>query len=187
MIESPPKTSQNRIYLIGMMGSGKSTIARMLAKQLDWTWIDTDACVERNANLTVADIFAQSGEDAFRKREWECVQQAAGHKNVVVSCGGGAPCYYDAINVLLTTGVVIYLRASTDSLVSRLEKTDQSRPLLFQTDLPLREQIDRLLAQREEVYKRAHIIIDTDAKTEEDLLRELLSLVGSISDMTLQR
>jgi shikimate kinase len=175
MSEAKHTNRVTRIYLIGMMGSGKSTIARGLAKHLDWTWIDTDACIERNSRLSIAEIFEQRGEEDFRRLEWECVQQAMVVPNAVVSLGGGAPCFYDAISSLLSSGTVVYLKANVDALLSRVATDDQMRPLLLQSDVGVEEKIRSLLEQRREVYERAHVTIETDGKTEEQVEEELVN------------
>lgn len=175
MSEPKHNIQAHRIYLIGMMASGKSSVARMLAQRLQWTWIDTDACVERSSQLSIAEIFEQSGEDVFRRQEWECVRQAMVVPNAVVSLGGGAPCFYDAISSLLSSGTVVYLKANVEAILSRIARDNQIRPLLSQSDFSIEEQIRRLLEQRRQVYEQAHVTIETDGKTEEQVEEELFN------------
>jgi shikimate kinase len=165
-----------RIYLIGMMGVGKSTIARLVAQRLEWIWIDTDACVERNSCLTIAEVFSLFGEEEFRRREWGCVQQTIKFRNIVVACGGGTPCFYNAMDLMLDSGIVIYLKSGIDALVERL--MTETRPLLTGTDISLKERLHILLEEREPVYLRASYTLDTDHQTEEQVAERVLELIS---------
>lgn len=158
----PQATHPRRLYLIGMPGSGKSTIARSVASALGWTWIDTDACVERLSHIPIPEIFARDGEDVFRKREWECVRQAAKTDQAVISCGGGVPCFFNAIDLLLNTGLVIYLHASPDVLLRRLSTGIADRPLLMQKGSPPERILAHMLEQREAAYLKSHSVIRTN-------------------------
>ena len=163
-----------RIYLIGMMGAGKSTVARKLAEKLRWVWADTDACVERRSGMPVHEIFAKYGEEEFRKREIECLRQSMRSGNVIIACGGGAPCYSKAMDMMLSSGHVIYLEAQIDTLVSRLSADPGKRPILGNEDKPLKDQLKMLMDQREPVYRRAHAVVTTDTLSELDVVDHIL-------------
>src|SRR5690554_1165668 len=139
----------SRLILIGMPGAGKSTVARRVAGQLSWVWMDTDACVEQISMLSIAEIFSRHGEEEFRKRDWECVRQAVKTRFAVISCGGGAPCFFNAIDLLLKSGTVIYLHASPHVLYERLRKDNTDRPLLMQQGKATEQLLEETLRQRE--------------------------------------
>lgn len=165
-----------RVYLIGMAGVGKSTLAQIVARHLRWICIDTDACVERNSCLSVSEIFALFGEQEFRRREWQCLRQTTKYRDIVVACGGGAPCFNHAMEMMLASGTVIYLKANITTLIGRLGEQVQSRPLLAGSDVLLSERLSILLDAREQVYSQAHYVIETDGLSAEDVVSQILSL-----------
>lgn len=167
--------SPRRIFLIGMPGSGKSTIARAVAREFGWTWIDTDACVERITRMTIPDVFSEFGEDEFRKREWECLRQAARTDEAVISCGGGVPCFFDAADLVLASGTVIYLHASPHVLLERLSTGIADRPLLLRKDTTPERILAQILSQREAFYNRAHHVIRTDGMSVDEVRNEVCS------------
>ncbi len=168
----------HRIYLIGMMGVGKSTIARLIAQRLGRIWVDSDACVERNSCMTIAELFTHYGEEEFRRREWECIRQTIKIRDLVVACGGGAPCFYGAMDLMLSSGITIYLGAEIDTLVGRLMMEAHTRPLLTGTDISLKDRLHMLLEKREPVYQRAHYSIATDGLTEEHVAERVLKILN---------
>jgi shikimate kinase len=149
------------IWLVGMMGAGKSTVGPRLARRLARPFIDTDEEVERRAGKTIAEIFEQEGEDAFRALEGEVVA-AAGRDGAVVALGGGAIARPGAAERLATRGVLVYLRARPSTLLERIGDPG-SRPLLAGLDRRERlARIERLLSEREGAYGRARIVVDVD-------------------------
>lgn len=118
------------IALIGMMGAGKTTIARRLAKRLSRIAVDTDAEIERHTGRRIPEIFATEGEGAFRLLEHEVVRELAKHPDLVVSLGGGAVLADANVAELLLTGVLVELRASPEVLIERLKRSANDRPLL---------------------------------------------------------
>ena len=106
-MQTPPST----IYLIGFMGSGKSTVGRALADALGYDFIDTDTFVETRFHQRIVDMFASVGEATFRRRERLALEELAGMERTVLATGGGLPCYEDSIELLLETGLVIYFRS----------------------------------------------------------------------------
>lgn len=149
-----------RLFLVGMPGSGKSTLGTFVAGELGWRFVDTDAMVEREAGMTVASLFAIRGELYFRQLEREALCHSLAYPEpVVVATGGGLPCQGDSMNLMLAVGLVLYLRASLGELIMNLREGVQSRPLLAQadSDSALRERLFNLLSKREAFYSKAHV------------------------------
>ena len=152
------------LYLVGMMGAGKSTTGQVLAKQLGYHFIDTDTLITQLTGQPVADIFAQSGEDHFRQLESQVLSEVSAHTKLVVATGGGI--VLGAKNwSYLRHGLVVWLDATPDHLWQRL-KNDQSRPLL-QAPNP-KEVLTDLLIQRRPLYRQAdvHILLKADQSVE---------------------
>jgi shikimate kinase len=168
------------IYLIGFMGSGKSTAGRKIASSLHWTFIDTDKLVEEQNSSTVAEIFAARGEKYFREAEAKALQTVSARSRTVVACGGGTPCSAENISIMKNTGVVVYLRLPVETLVSRLEKSRTIRPLLQGArDTDMTTRVQDLLEQRVEWYEQADIIADSLNMTVEELTARLADLIRS--------
>lgn len=150
-----------RIYLIGFMGSGKSTFGKKLAAKLDWPFIDTDKAIEAHHGKTIAEIFSTEGESAFREMEQSYLHDTLTMDHVVISCGGGTPCFFDNMNWMLAHGQVIYLKVAEGHLYDRLRSRAGKRPLIAnKTEEELRQYIHDTLTMREAFYLRAHQIID---------------------------
>lgn len=153
---------RNNIILIGFMGSGKTTFGKWIEKNQGMQLIDTDSLIVEQQDMSINDIFAQHGEEYFRKLETECLEELNRKhvQNAVVSVGGGLPLRDVNGELLHKLGIVVYLRAGVDTLVKRLSH-DSSRPLLAGGDMEAK--IKRLMGEREGIYeKRADLIIDTD-------------------------
>lgn len=149
------------IYLIGFMGSGKSTAGKKLASLLDWSFIDLDKRVEEHCGKTIPEIFSDEGENYFRTVETEILKNLKSQENTVISTGGGTPCHSDNMDHMLETGLTIYLKLTPGQLKSRLIESTGKRPLI--KDLgneSLLSFIEEKLRFREKCYKRAEIIID---------------------------
>ena len=155
------------VWLVGMMGAGKSTVGRIVARQLDRPFVDTDAEVERAAGRSIAEIFAGEGEPAFRGREREAVEAVCG-REAVVALGGGAMAQPGARERLAGSGIVVYLRSRPETLLARLGPS-AGRPLLGEGGAGERlERLRDLLGDREPAYQTASLIVDTDdARPEE--------------------
>lgn len=156
------------IFLIGMMGSGKSTIGARLAELLVLPFVDSDVAIQTAEDRSVQQIFEQEGEGYFREKEQQLLQQLPQQAGVV-ACGGGLPCFFNNMELLTAKGIVIYLEASPALLYDRI-KGDSQRPKL--QDFAAFEQ---LLTDREVVYNKAHFKIDAKQSVEE-LVAEVLSL-----------
>ena len=152
------------IFLVGMMGSGKSSVGPLLAERLGRSFVDADRLVEQIAGRRIAEIFAQDGEAAFRKLERDAIDQA-GAGGAVVALGGGAIAQPGAAERLAELGQVVYLRAGIDALLERVGEA-RDRPLLAGLDAAgRRARLAELLAEREAAYLRATVVVDTDDRS----------------------
>jgi shikimate kinase len=150
----------NKIFLIGFMGCGKTTIGRLLAAQLNWEFVDLDEHIVAHEQMSIEQIFAVRGEPYFRRMELMLLERLIGHDRLVIALGGGTP-VQEAAWPLLRHGIVIYLRCHPDELFRRL-KDDHQRPMLGR--MPPYERllhIKNLLSVREPFYRRADFIIDS--------------------------
>ena len=154
------------------MGCGKTTHGKKLAKNLGYRFIDLDQWIENQHDLTVAEIFAQYGEEAFRDMETEAIKNLLIEEEVVISTGGGAPCHNDNMKLLRSGGLTIYLKLSPAALADRLTYSKTKRPLLAgkrkEELIPL---IETMLADRIPYYESAHIVIDGLGGVDERLLK----------------
>jgi shikimate kinase len=149
------------VYIIGFMGSGKSTTGKKLASMLGWSFIDLDTRIEEHTGKKIPELFSIYGEEYFRKIESEVLRKLKSQNNTVISTGGGTPCHGDNMEFMLETGLTIYLKLTPAQLKSRLSESKGERPLLKDiTDGNLQNFIEERLALREEVYSRAEIHID---------------------------
>ena len=124
------------IFLIGMMGSGKSTTGEQLAKLLGWPFIDLDLRIEDQQRCSIAQIFSEKGEKGFRLLEREALQSVLALASpAVIACGGGTPCFFDNMENMKNSGWVVYLQTPVEVLKKRLVSGDPERPLLSDRDL----------------------------------------------------
>jgi shikimate kinase len=149
------------VYIIGFMGSGKSTAGRKLATSLGWSFIDLDRRIEEKAGKTIPQIFSQNGEEYFRKVESETLRELDSELKTVVSTGGGTPCHGLNMDLMLDTGLTVYLKMTPIQLVNRLLESSGERPLINNIpDNKLKDFIEQKLAVREKWYLRAKIIVN---------------------------
>lgn len=151
--------SRRCAVLIGMMGAGKSEVGELLAEQLGYDFVDTDSLIVKKAGKSVAKIFREDGEQAFRDLEREVIRELRGAENLVIATGGGAPVDKQNRRVFISIGHMIYLKASPRELYLRV-KNDRGRPLL-QVENPVK-QLEEILAERKDYYEEADIVIDTE-------------------------
>ena len=150
------------IILIGFMGSGKSTIGRILSEKYELKHIDTDWYIEKEQNMKISDIFSKKGEEYFRNLETECIKKLIDRykDNIVVSVGGGLPVKDVNRKLLHTLGTVVYLKAEVSTLENRLSG-DNKRPLLKGGDL--HGKIISLMEKRQAIYEQtSDLIVKTD-------------------------
>ncbi|WP_290696839.1 shikimate kinase [Lacinutrix sp.] len=169
------------IILLGYMASGKSKIGKELAKILNYEFKDLDNVIEIEENKSVKDIFRDSGELYFRKKEKEYLDTLLKHsKNTIISLGGGTPCYYDTIDSLINNKSLktVYLKVSIEVLVDRLKKEKSKRPLItkIETNELLAEFIGKHLFERSYYYNKAEIKINANDSVDtivEDIILRL--------------
>ena len=152
-----------RIILIGYMGSGKTTIGRALSKETGMMFYDLDWYIESRMRKTVSQIFAEKGEEGFRKIEYNLLHEVAEFEDVIISCGGGTPCFFDNMDYLNQQGDVVYLKATPETLYKHLLMAKVERPLLKdKTPEELIAYITEHLKEREPFYGKARHILDVN-------------------------
>lgn len=159
-----------KIFLIGFMGSGKSTIGRKLAQSLQFDFVDLDKLIETNAGMSIAAYFKEHGEEQFRELERNVLQQTAYRENTVIATGGGAPCYYNSLDWMKSQGKVVYISMDPKALADRLKHSKTERPLI--KDFSFEELVDFIsvkLASRDVYYKKADFIVSGIDLTAEKL------------------
>jgi shikimate kinase len=166
------------IYLVGLMGAGKTTIGRQLAKALKLPFYDSDKAIEERTGVDIPTIFEFEGEDGFRDREQKMIQQLAEMRGIVLATGGGAILREENRNILKKNGFIVYLQCSIDRIVERTRR-DTQRPLL-QTENP-RARIETLFVQREPLYLScADFKVDTGVMSSKDVVGRILEAYQSI-------
>jgi len=160
-----------KIFLIGYMGSGKTTIGKRLAWQTGFDFVDTDSFIEMQQGMTISEIFAQKGEAAFREMEHKALLDLQIREFTVTSTGGGLPCHNDNMDLMLACGKVVYLKTSPQELARRLFRSHKERPLIKgKTKYELQQYIAEQLAVRETFYNRANAVLDTEKYSMEEVL-----------------
>ena len=160
------------IFLIGMMGAGKSTVGRLLARRCGFEYIDCDRELEARSGVTIATVFELEGEEGFRRREAALLDELTQRPRTVLATGGGAVLREETRARLRERGLVIFLRASADEILRRTHG-DKVRPLLQTQDR--RARIAKLLATREPLYEAtAHVIVQSNAGNPNRLVARLL-------------
>lgn len=173
-----------RIILIGYMGAGKTTVGKALAQELNLTFYDLDWYIEERYRRTVPQLFAERGEVGFREIEKRVLHEVAEFEDVVISSGGGTPCFFDNMDYMNGQARTVYLKASSDVLFRHLKMGKTERPLLKnKTDEELKQYIQDSLAAREPFYSKAQYMLDVTLlenyekiKDSVRLLRELLNI-----------
>ena len=174
----------NRIILIGYMGAGKTTIGKARSKELGATFYDLDWYIESRMRKTVAQIFAEKGEEGFRKMEYNMLHEVAEFENVIISCGGGTPCFFDNMDYLNQQGQTVYLKADPEVLYNHLLMGKVERPLIKGKSPEelitfIRQQLDK----REPYYSKAKYTLDVSLmdnyekiKISVDKIKEILGI-----------
>lgn len=166
------------IALIGFMGSGKTTVGRLLAVRLGMKFIDLDDVIKDKLGMEITEIFSNYGEKYFRDVESQVVKEVfTGIDNSVIACGGGVVLKDDNVRIINQNSVVVYLRISPYEAYSRLLSC-RDRPLLNVSNRL--EVINQLMRVREPLYLRtAHIVVDVDGRTPEDIVEEIIRTLSS--------
>lgn len=168
---------QHNIFLVGLMGSGKTTVGRLLAKRLGLKFVDSDHEIESRTGATISWIFEIEGEESFRRREVETIKDLTGQTGVVLATGGGAVIHPENRKHLKSRGTVIYLRASVSNILQRTMH-DKSRPLL-QTE-NRRKKLEELSRQREPLYREvADIIVDTGRPNVHAMVQSIIAQLAN--------
>ncbi|MFO8129859.1 MAG: shikimate kinase [Bacteroidales bacterium] len=167
-----------RIFLVGFMGAGKTTVGRKLARKLDHDFYDTDHVFEEKFRYTIYNFFEHFGEDMFRKLEYGVLQDLIRNtSDVVISTGGGTPCFYDNMDIMNRSGITVYLTMHKSSLKQRLIRSKRPRPALKgMSEEHMEKYIDELLDRRESYYSLARITVKGENCNVDDLCREIVDL-----------
>ncbi|VAW13324.1 Shikimate kinase I [hydrothermal vent metagenome] len=165
-----------RVYLVGYMGSGKSTLGRRLSEEMGIQFIDMDDYIEERNHKTIPQIFAEEGENVFREKERTALEELSKFTDVVVATGGGAPCFFDNMELMKKSGTTIFLNIDPEILAERLLDSKIDRPLIKgKSREELIAFINESLQKRLPFYKKAHLqLIKPDADTAE-LKKQLLN------------
>lgn len=161
------------MILVGMMGSGKTTVGRLAASRFGLKFIDLDEEIERKTGMKIAEIFPRYGEDEFRRLESETLEGIESSDDLVLSVGGGAMMNPENVKAMRKMGKIVYLQTSLEELGRRLESEKDNRPLL-QGDS--REKLKELLAKRRPIYETADIILVTEHFTPEEMAEVIARL-----------
>ncbi len=161
------------IFLVGMPSSGKSTLGKRMADALHYRFVDTDRLIVRDEGRSIPDLFAHFGEAYFREAERRVLRTIRPGANLVVSTGGGMPCFHDNMTYINATGVSVFLDVPVEVLVRRImTHAQEDRPLYNPADPELLHNLQQRYAVRLPFYRQAHLIIagETD---EEDVMRQV--------------
>ncbi len=164
------------IVLLGYMASGKSIIAKELAKNIATDFIDLDAYIEKKENLKISEIFKNKGEIYFRKLENHCLKEVLNTKSkIILAVGGGTPCYADNMSIITGNATSVYLKASIDTIYNRILSEKRKRPLVNKIpNEKLKEFIAKHLFERNNFYNKATVVISVDDKSIEEITSEIL-------------
>ena len=166
------------IILLGYMGAGKTTIGHALAKDLGIQFYDLDWYIEMRFHKTVAQIFEERGEEGFREIERNMLHEVAEFQNVIISCGGGTPCFFDNMDYMNSLCDTIYLKASDGVLAAHLKMGKVVRPLILgKSEEELTSYIEDMLQQREPYYMKAKHIFDVDLLNTREKVYESVRLL----------
>jgi shikimate kinase len=168
-----------KIFLIGFMGSGKTTLGKKLARRMEFNFIDLDEYIERKESKKISKIFSSYGEEKFRIIEKENLRLLEILGETVISTGGGAPCFHQNMDWMNQNGLTVYLKHDPEDLYSRLKSSRKKRPLISGlTKTKLLEYIKDTLAEREVFYNQAQLIVEAKSikpKELEDRVRDYLA------------
>jgi shikimate kinase len=164
------------VVLIGFMGSGKTSVGRRLARRLGYRFVDTDQFIEQELGCTIAELFSHKGEAYFRELETRLARRLCKLDNAIIATGGGMPITPGNLDLLKQAGAVVFLKASLEDILLRLER-DTRRPKLREGE-SLRETVTRLLEQRLPIYEQADFVVETAKKGMNRVAGEIIRLVA---------
>ncbi len=170
-----------RIYLVGYMGAGKTTVGKALEKRTGLSFIDLDYYIEGRYRKTVSQLFAEKGEDAFREIERRMLHEVSMFEDVLISTGGGTPCFFDNMAYMNSCGTTIYLQVPVAELAKRLELCKHTRPVLAgRSGEDLEAFIAESLARRDTYYKQATVVFDASVMLTEGDVSDIASALEKI-------
>lgn len=172
-----------RIFLIGYMGAGKTTLGKALSKTMNLEFIDLDEFIVSRQHKTVKEIFAEVGEDGFRQIERRALEEVASYEDVIISLGGGTPCFFDNMEVVRKAGRSVYLKPTEEVLLQRLIHGKHKRPLLAdKDDSQILTFIREQLAWREPYYLKAEVVFNAShLENKEDIHITAEELAGLLN------
>ncbi len=163
-----------KVYLIGFTSSGKSTLGHQLAFRFGSTFVDIDEYIREKEGRSVQEIFRKEGEVRMREIEMMALQNISRMENAIVSTGGGTPCFYDNMQLMNSTGITVYLKASPEFLIDRLKGSMGERPLINFSDISeLTNFVNRMLEKRESYYKLSQITINAETDNGEHIYKDI--------------
>lgn len=173
-----------RIILVGYMGSGKTTVGKALSKDTGMMFYDLDWYIESRMHKTVSQIFAERGEEAFRQIEYNMLHEVAEFEDVIISCGGGTPCFFDNMDYLNQQGDVVYLKANPETLYKHLLMAKVERPLLKgKSPEELTAYIAEHLKERAPFYEKARYTLDVSVLDDYDKIKTSISNLRQLLDI----
>lgn len=169
-----------KIVLIGYMGSGKSSVGKLLAKKMNLNFVDLDLLIEQKEQLSINEIFNAKGEVYFRKKESYYLKDVLGyHQNLIIAVGGGTPCFGNNMEIINNVSTSVYLKASITTILDRVKNEKLSRPLIAHlSDENLPEFIGKHLFERTTFYNQSKIEILTDLKSIEEISSEIHDILS---------
>lgn len=173
-----------RIFLIGYMGAGKTTLGKAFARHLNMSFIDLDWYIEERFHKTVSELFTEKGEAGFRELEQSMLHEVGEFENVVISTGGGTPCFFDNMEYMNSRGTTVFLKASPNILLKRLSVATQSRPILQgKKEDELLQFITEKLNERMEYYSQAQHVFNADELENRWQINESIQRLCEILDV----
>jgi len=186
---STDKKEKKFIFILGFMASGKSTVSRLLAQKLGYSFIDTDSIIENEDGRTIQKIFEQEGEVFFRGREEELLRRivgAASGRHAVVATGGGMPCSDGNFSLMKDNGITVYLKSTPGDIIARIKNTGE-RPLFHRLveGGNSKKAVESLIKSREAYYRRADIhVTNTNSRTPDETVKEIASRLSLLERST---
>ncbi|MBO5000297.1 MAG: shikimate kinase [Bacteroidaceae bacterium] len=173
-----------RIFLIGYMGAGKTTLGKAFARAMGLTFVDLDWYIEERFHKTVSQLFAERGEEDFRELEKRMLHEVAEFENVVISTGGGTPCFFDNMEYMNSMGDPVFLDVDVNVLFRRLKVAKQQRPLLVQkNDEELMEFIVGALQKRMPFYTKAKHVFNAEKLEDRHQIKESVQRLKELLEL----
>ena len=168
------KVQGSRIYLIGYMGSGKTSALKHLANKMSWQGIDLDKLFEEKYKISVQDFFHKYDESAFRKLESQLLKDTINLENVIIATGGGTPCFFDNMEWMNANGTTVFLKVAPMTAVHRLMQSKKKRPLIEgKSEQEVIEFVNKHYGDRMKFYEQAHITVKGESLDVEEIIERL--------------